>query len=118
MVRLLVYFMLTYSVSPRRDATIQTICYFIVGKHHFFKTSVSPRPYTCFQVYALFRYGETTLSACTLQVALATGISTTINQTIEKTKQNKNTKISGSMGSQNHRENQTNQENQDFRING
>ena len=30
-----------------------------------FKTSVPPRPYTCFQVYALFRYGETTLSACT-----------------------------------------------------
>ena len=25
----------------------------------------SPRPYTCFQVYALFRYGETTLSVCT-----------------------------------------------------
>ena len=38
---------------------------FYRGETPLFKTSVPPRPYTCFQVYALFRYGETTLSACT-----------------------------------------------------
>ena len=93
-----------------------------------------PRPYARFQAYVLFRYGETKFSACTFQVALATGISNAIDKPIEKTKQNKN-KISGSMGSENHRGNQTkqeitipgsmgnqnhreNQEHQDFRING
>ena len=45
-------------------------------------------------------------SACTFQVALATGISKTNNKTIEKTNTNKKTKISESMGNQSHRENQ------------
>ena len=115
-----------------------TIMQFYCGETPLLKTSVSPRPYTCFQVDALLRYGETPLSACTFQVALATGISTTINTTIEKTTTNKTTNISGSMGiqnrrenqnnkhnkisesmdSQNHRENQTNQQQQYSRING
>ena len=38
---------------------------FYWGETPLLKTSVPPRPYTRFQVYALFRYGETTLSACT-----------------------------------------------------
>ena len=38
---------------------------FLLRETPLFKTSVPPRPYACFQVYALFRYGETTLSACT-----------------------------------------------------
>ena len=105
---------------------------FHCGETPLLATSVSPRPCTCFQVYALVRFGETALSACTFQVALATGISKTINKTIENTKQtrkprfqdqriaktiektnnnnnnnnNKKTKISESMSSQNHRENQ------------
>ena len=52
-------------VSPRRDAPFQKLCCFTVGETPLFKTSAPPRPYTCFQVYALFLYGETTLSACT-----------------------------------------------------
>ena len=64
--RCLAYSMLKKCVSPRRDAPFQKLCCFLCcGEAPLFKTSVPPRPYTCFQVYALFRYGETTLSACT-----------------------------------------------------
>ena len=38
---------------------------FYCGETQLFKTSVPPRPYTRFQIYVLFPYGETTLSACT-----------------------------------------------------
>ena len=36
-IHLLAHFMLTYSVSPRRDATFQQLCCFIVGKHNFWQ---------------------------------------------------------------------------------
>ena len=44
---------------------VEKVMLFYCGETPLFKTSVPPRPYTCFQVYALFRYGETTLSAGT-----------------------------------------------------
>ena len=44
---------------------ISNVLLFCCGETPLLKISVSPRPYTCFQIYALFRYGETTLSACT-----------------------------------------------------
>ena len=98
-------------------------------------TSVSPRPDTCFQVYALFRYGETTLSACAFQVAPVTGISQTISKTNENqrdpsvkttgkwtTIEETNKTIKSSFQDQcvatKHRGNQPKQEHQDFRING
>ena len=46
-------------------SSISKVMRFCCVETPLFKTSVPPRPYTCFQVYALFRYGETTLSACT-----------------------------------------------------
>ena len=62
---LLPYSMLKKCVSPRRDAPFQKKHAVLLRGTQLFKTSVPPRPYTRFQVYALFRYGETTLSACT-----------------------------------------------------
>ena len=45
--------------------SISKVVLFNCGETPLLNTIVSPRPYTCCQVYALFRYGETTLSACT-----------------------------------------------------
>ena len=54
----LAYVMLKYTVM---------LCY--SGETPLLNTTVSPRPYIllCFQINALFRYGETTLLACTCQ---------------------------------------------------
>ena len=131
----LAYSMLKYSVSPRRDATFQHFMLFYFGETPLLKTSVSPKPYTCVQVYACFAMAKQHFQHAHSKWHWLLAYQKPLMQpqrklnknekprfqdqwvtkTLEKTKANKKTKISGPMDSQHHRENQNTQ---DFRTNG